>query len=168
MVLFSTKRCNIRFFQAKDIERFMSYRNDPVWMKYQGFKGLSRTAYEKALLSTSDWKQGVQLAVTDKEDFLIGDLYVREDPDQVEIGFSIAPEYARRGYMAEAVCGLLTYLREISGKPVIAETDPENEASIRFLRKLGFQYAGRYDGWEQYRKELFGSYSYLRLKSERI
>ena len=85
MVLFSTKRCNIRFFQAKDIERFMSYRNDPVWMKYQGFKGLSRTEYKKALLSTSNWKQGVQLAVTDKEDFLIGDLYVREDPDQVEM-----------------------------------------------------------------------------------
>ncbi|MCH4039492.1 MAG: hypothetical protein PUC99_02865 [Eubacteriales bacterium] len=54
-------------------------------MKYQGFKGLSRTEYKKALLSTSNWKQGVQLAVTEKEDFLIGDLYVREDPDQVEM-----------------------------------------------------------------------------------
>ncbi len=46
-----TVRCNIRPFLVEDIDAFMAYRNDMDWMKYQGFKGLTKQEYTKALLN---------------------------------------------------------------------------------------------------------------------
>lgn len=47
---FDTVRCNIRPFNAEDIDVFMSYRNDMDWMKYQGFKGLSKQEAVSAVI----------------------------------------------------------------------------------------------------------------------
>jgi ribosomal-protein-alanine N-acetyltransferase len=152
LALFATARCRVRNFEERDLDALMSYRNDMTWMRYQGFKGLQRAEYERVLLAPPDWVQGVQLAVTDSDDVLIGDLYVREDPDQTEIGFAVAPQHARQGYMTEAVRGLVTYLRGTSDKPIVAEADPHNAASIRLLQRLGFRHVGTSDGWEGYVK----------------
>lgn len=37
-----TARCTVRQFAEHDIDDFMVYRNDMDWMRYQGFKGLTR------------------------------------------------------------------------------------------------------------------------------
>lgn len=148
--LFLTERCRIRFFQEKDMDAFMAYRNDLEWMKYQGFKGLSKQEYEQALLCIPDYEKGVQLAVADAEDRLIGDLYVKESEKATEIGFTISPAFSGQGYAKEAVAGLLAYKRSVSGKRIIAETQPENLASVRLLKKLGFREDGVYDGWVRF------------------
>ena len=44
-------RCVVRRFRATDIDAFMAYRNDLVWMRHQGYKGLTRSEYEAALLA---------------------------------------------------------------------------------------------------------------------
>ena len=44
-----TERCLIRRFEAPDIDDFMVYRNDMDWMKYQGFKGLTKQEYERCV-----------------------------------------------------------------------------------------------------------------------
>ena len=65
----------------------------------------------------------------------------------VEIGYSILPEYQRRGFASEAVTGLLDHAyahSEVS--KVIAETLPELEPSIGVLRRTGFELEG--DGSE--------------------
>lgn len=54
--------------------------------------------------------------------------------------------------MTEAVGGLVTYLRGANGKPIVAEADPHNAASIRLLQRLGFRHVGTSDGWEGYVK----------------
>lgn len=153
MALFATARCRVRYFEERDLDALTSYRNDMAWMRYQGFKGLPRAEYERVLLAPPNWGQGVQLAVTDANDALIGDLYVRKDPDQTEIGFTVAPQHARQGYMTEAVGGLVTYLRGANGKPIVAEADPRNTASTRLLKRIGFRHVGTADGWERYVKE---------------
>lgn len=37
-----TAHCRLRQFEEQDIDDFMVYRNDMDWMRYQGFKGLTR------------------------------------------------------------------------------------------------------------------------------
>ena len=84
-----------------------------------------------------------QLAIRLREpQALVGDLGVHflEDAAQVEIGFTLAPEYQGRGLGTESVLGLLGYLFETLGKHrVIASADPRNEASVRLLRRVGMR-----------------------------
>lgn len=75
-----SSRCVIRPFRADEVQPFMAYRNDAEWMKYQGFKGLTKEVYEKALLGTSSLSEGIQLAVVSKAtNTLIGDIYLKQE-----------------------------------------------------------------------------------------
>ncbi len=85
-----TERCLIRRFEAPDIDDFMVYRNDMDWMKYQGFKGLTKQEYEDALLGSHTFQDGVQLAVIHKKSGkLIGDVYLKQEGDSFWIGYSV-------------------------------------------------------------------------------
>lgn len=57
----------------------------------------------------------------------------------VEIGYGIAPGARRQGYASSAVADLLTIARA-SGQVnrVLAQVNPDNQASTRVVRRLGF------------------------------
>lgn len=62
---------------------------------------------------------------------------------RVELGYSIVPEYQRRGFATEAVLGMLRFAfshEEVS--EVIAETLPDLIPSIGVLEKTGFGLVG--------------------------
>lgn len=153
-IIFTTERCAVRRFEARDIPDFSVYRNNMEWMRYQGMKGLSETAYRDILLHETDFEKGVQLAIVDFSNQLIGDLYVHEKPDVREIGVTISPARARRGYAKEAVSGLIDYLRRISAKPIIAEAEAENIPSVRLFEKLGFREISEEDGIKRFFREI--------------
>jgi ribosomal-protein-alanine N-acetyltransferase len=44
----------------------MVYRNDAEWMKYQGFKRLTKEDYEAELLRVLTLVRGIQLAIVNK------------------------------------------------------------------------------------------------------
>ncbi|MDT7066789.1 hypothetical protein RQM06_19405 [Citrobacter freundii] len=70
----------------------MLYRNDAEWMKYQGFKGLTKEDYESALLGVLTLTQGIQLAIVNKlTQVLIGDIYLRQQCDVFWLGYTITP-----------------------------------------------------------------------------
>ncbi len=55
-------------------------------------------------------------------------------------GFTVAPEYHRQGFGAEAVTGLLEHLFTVLNKHrVFASVDPQNEASMALLNKIGMR-----------------------------
>ena len=57
----------------------------------------------------------------------------------VEIGYSVLPEYERRGYAGEMAAGLTAWaLRQPGVARVTAEADAQNTPSVRLLRRLGF------------------------------
>jgi RimJ/RimL family protein N-acetyltransferase len=61
----------------------------------------------------------------------------------VEIGYSILPEYQRRGFASEAATGLVAHaFSHAEIERVRAETLPELEASIAVLRKCRFEHIG--------------------------
>ncbi|QDU19574.1 GNAT family N-acetyltransferase [Urbifossiella limnaea] len=61
----------------------------------------------------------------------------------VQIGYSLLPEFQRRGYATEMVNGLVRWAFGQPGVEVIAaETEWANPASVRVLEKVGFTPAG--------------------------
>lgn len=145
-MLVVTERCIIRKFEDKDIDHFMDYRNDCNWMKYQSFKGLTREEYKTALLETSSIEDGMQLAITDKNTgYLLGDLYLKQENSAFWLGYTINPRYARQGYAAEAVSGIILWSKQQGAELIKAGVLPENTASINLLKRLGFTYSGKVD-----------------------
>ena len=152
---FETDRCRIRPFEESDIEAFMSYRNNLDWMQYQGFKGKKYLEYKAALLQKPKFKEGVQLAVVDKQTGeLIGDLYLRLERNTGWIGYTIAPQFARQGFAFEVVTQLLLELRQAGLTQVKAGVEEQNIASIQLLKKLGFGQIGVDDSERIFQREL--------------
>ncbi len=134
-----TVRCNIRPFVAEDIDAFMTYRNDTDWMKYQGFKGLTKQEYTKALLDKHSLTDGIQLAIICKQtNTLIGDLYLKQEGDTCWVGYTITPLKARHGYVYEAVSAVIRFLETQGITCVKASVTIGNDASMSLLRKLKF------------------------------
>ncbi len=140
MILYKTKRLLIREFVEADIEHFMEYRNNDEWMKYQSFKNLDKDTYIKKLIVPFDIVKGSQLAIILKEeDKLIGDIFLIKDKNRIDIGFTIHPNYARKGYIKEVVKELINYIQEnYKNHTIFAETELGNEASISLLKQLHF------------------------------
>ena len=67
----------------------------------------------------------------------------QEDPRQVEIGFTIRPEYQGRGYATEGARTLVGYLFDDRAKHrVTARCDVRNTASARVLERIGMRREG--------------------------
>lgn len=59
------------------------------------------------------------------------------------VGYHLAPEHWHRGYMSEALKGVIDMTRLLSRLPRLkASVMPDNTASADVLRKNGFRYAG--------------------------
>ncbi len=69
---------------------------------------------------------------------------IRRGPAQMaNIGYWIGPEFARRGYMSEAVAALVEYaFTELDLSRVEAVSLPKNAASRGLLERCGFKYEG--------------------------
>lgn len=60
---------------------------------------------------------------------------------QAEIGYSLLPQYWRKGFAAEATVRLIQYAKELGNiHQLLGMTHPENAASIKVLTKQGFTF----------------------------
>lgn len=79
---------------------------------------------------------------------MIGDcayVYLKDDPRQAEIAFTLAREFQGQGYASEAVTRLVAALFEDPHLHRIrANIDPANTASARVCRRLGMRFEGRF------------------------
>jgi RimJ/RimL family protein N-acetyltransferase len=148
----NTDRIILRKLEDSDIDNFYKYRRNPEVALYQGWKPYT---YEKALNFIEDQKNfrpnipgtWFQIAIALKtNNTLIGDcaLYtLEEDPDQVEIGFTLEPLYQNQGYAREAVQCVINYIFTVMKKHrVIARVDVRNHRSINLLEKVGMRKEG--------------------------
>ena len=142
-----SSRCIIRPFQPHEIDSFIVYRNDAEWMKYQGFKGLTKENYETALLGVLTLARGIQLAIVNKlTQVLIGDIYLRQQCDIFWFGYTISPAYARQGYALEAITATIDWIKENGFSLIKAGVVPENTLSIKLLIRTGFYFSGIEEG----------------------
>lgn len=145
--MIETDRCILRCFKENDLELFMAYRNNEEWMKYQGFKNLTKEEYSKALLVPLNIENGIQLAIADKtSDNLLGDIYISKKEKTISIGYTINSIYSRKGYISEILKVLLPKLKGCySDCDIIAMIEKDNIPSRNLLIKLGFIYNGLVD-----------------------
>ncbi len=101
---------------------------------------------------------GIWIAIDRARNAVVGDAGFKGRPDRdgtVGIGYGIAPAYRGRGYATEAVHALVRWAyAQPEVKRVVAESAPDNAASIRVLGKTGFRPAGVSGGclrWEHSR-----------------
>jgi aminoglycoside 6'-N-acetyltransferase len=147
----ATERLVIRPLARRDITEFTRYRNIPDVAHYQDWplpytRDLAHAVVDDAeavgVPSAARW---MQLAVTDVEDRLMGDVAVWLDDDEqlAMIGYTLAPEHQGRGIAAEAVGATIDWLFGVRKVHRVAATiDPDNVASARVLERNGFRYIG--------------------------
>jgi RimJ/RimL family protein N-acetyltransferase len=60
-----------------------------------------------------------------------------------DVGFGLLEEYEGKGYATEAAMALMKYLEEVKGqKEFIGLVHPDNERSIKMMKRLGFRAEG--------------------------
>lgn len=144
----TSARLVLRRFRVGDIETFVRYRADPAIARFQSWQDFSAADGREFFAYMSrqhpdtpgEWFQfAIELAATGA---MIGDcgLHALADkPQEVEIGFTLAPSHQGRGYATEAVVCLVDYVfGTLAKERATAITDLRNGASIAVLERLGF------------------------------
>ena len=144
-----TQRLRLSQLVVSDAPAVLEYRSNPDVCRYQSFEPGSLADVEafigdvqpNAFDTAGTWFQfAIRLQVSDVVVGDIGARFTSDDPRQVEIGFTVAPEYQGQGYGAESVSGLLGFLLvDCKKHRVFASVDPRNEASIKLLRRVGMR-----------------------------
>lgn len=76
-----------------------------------------------------------------KGGYFIGISKIIELDEEIELGYSLLPQYWRKGYATEIVDWLISHVSNLGlRKSLIAIVDPENVISERLLLKKGFTY----------------------------
>jgi RimJ/RimL family protein N-acetyltransferase len=148
----STSRLILRRLRESDLPLFGRYRSDPQVARYQDWVAYSeedglRFFSEQAKLHpdvAGTWFQmAIELAGTGE---LIGDCglhTLRDQPRQVEIGFTLAVGHQGKGYATEAVACLLDYVFGTLDKHrAIAVIDARNTPAARVLERVGMRREG--------------------------
>lgn len=134
----------------KDLETFVSYRQDPDIARFQSWDPTYSKAQAEDLIQSQigvmlpEKGEWLQLALHDLvTGELIGDLALHQVPDEdlvFEIGFTVAKKHQGRGYAKEAAAKLVEHLfAEVGAKRVVAATDARNISSKRVLLGIGFE-----------------------------
>jgi RimJ/RimL family protein N-acetyltransferase len=168
-----TTRLIIRRFEDRDVEPFLTYRNDPEVAKYQSWDSCTEQEAIDLVRDTSnpgtpgEW---FQFAVELKEtSTLSGDCGLKSETDgrQAEIGFTFSRAYQRRGLASEGVARLLDYaLGELDLHRVYAITDQENAPSVALLERLGMRREGEFVENAWFKGRWSSEYLYAILRDE--
>ena len=140
-----TERMVLRRYRPDDAESLYRYfGSDPAMVKYSGWNPyatleMAEETVQRFIRSYED--EHTYSWVMDFEDVLIGTIGAYDYiPEQIEVGFSVQPDWQGRGYATEALQKVLEYLTKNEGIPcVTAWCAAENEGSRRVLEKAGMQ-----------------------------
>lgn len=141
-----TARLYLQKLKAGDAETVFLYRSNDGVSRYQSFHPKTRQDVIRFIMDNTKhidvdhtWFQlGIHLLSGE----LIGDFgihFISKHEGICEIGYTIRPEYQRRGFGREAATGVLAYLFEtMEKKEVRASIDPNNEPSRKMIESMGF------------------------------
>ena len=147
----ATKRLRLRRFEPRDVEGLHACFGDPEAMRYWNFPACETEAesarWVKILAKTTSPYEYLAWAVADKRsDRCIGMVnyhHRQARNNKLEIGYILAPAKQGRGLMTEAVAALLAFcFEELAVHRVEALIHPDNAASIRLAKGLGFRCEG--------------------------
>ncbi|MEY8849681.1 GNAT family N-acetyltransferase [Psychroserpens sp. XS_ASV72] len=149
-MILETNRLILSKIEMEDAEFFLELLNTPDRIKYIGDRNVrtiedARTYIKDRVLEQYKTQGFGYYKIQLKSDRLkpIGTcgLLRRDELEHPDIGFTLLPEYYRKGYAYEAVKALLQFLKtDFKILKVYAITLEENIASIALLKKLGLSF----------------------------
>ncbi|MBL8514419.1 MAG: GNAT family N-acetyltransferase [Betaproteobacteria bacterium] len=136
----------LRRLRAQDLARFHAYRSDSLVGRYQGWSPMDRDEALEfihqvnagPLFVGGQWSQ-VAVAMADSDE-LVGDigLFVTENAEEGEIGFTLSPDATGKGYATRAVQEVIRLLFECTRvQRIIGVSDARNTPSVRVLERAG-------------------------------
>ena len=144
-----TEQLRLREFVLDDAEFIIELLNQSSFIQFIGDKGVRSVDDAKKYIATgpieSYNRHGfglylVQLKESNKPIGMCG-LLKRDTLDAVDLGFAFLPEFWGKGYACEAAAAVLDHARDVLKLTrILAITNPDNDASIKLLYKLGFQF----------------------------
>jgi RimJ/RimL family protein N-acetyltransferase len=147
-------RLLLRRLEAADLPFLCDYRSRPEVARYQDWETFTRADGERFLEAQARSCPGApgawfQLAlVLSASGTLVGDcgLHCRADnPQQTEVGITLAPEHQGKGYAAEALACVLDYLFfTLKMHRVTAVTDAANAPAASLLERVGMRREGHF------------------------
>ena len=149
MKILETERLLLRQFSTDDADFILRLLNEPSFIQNIGDRGVrtledARSYILRVPISSYEKNGfGLYLVILKQTSASIGmcGLIKRDVLEDVDIGYAFLPEYWSKGYAVEAALAVKKYARDGIGlRRLVAITDPENQASIRLLEKLGLRF----------------------------
>lgn len=149
MKVLETERLILRRLTVEDNGFILELLNDPSWLRFIGDKGVrtvdaARDYILQSLVAMYE-RLGFGLYLTElKSDGIpigICGLIKRDSLKDVDIGFAFLPQFRGKGYAYESASAVMAYGKKTFGlNRLLAITSPDNDASARLLKKLGFNF----------------------------
>ena len=149
MRVLETDRLILRWLSADDAEFILGLLNEPSWLRFIGDRGVRTIEAARDYILKGPVEMYARLgfgvyAVELKEGGIpIGTcgLIKRDSLDDVDIGYSLLPQYWSKGYAFEAASAVMEYAKDVlSLKRIVAITTTDNHSSARLLEKLGLRF----------------------------
>ncbi len=142
-------RLCLRRVCTEDVTAICAYRSLPDVARFQSWESFGPDDAARLIASQAGvmpdtpgtWLQLALVLLESTE--IIGDCgihFLRDEPRQVELGITLAPDHQGRGLAKEALSTVLGYVFDTLGKHLaLALTDAENYAAAGLFRSLGFR-----------------------------
>lgn len=149
MTVLETDRLLLRKFSVADAEFILELLNQPSFLRFIGDKGVRTLAdardyiLQGPVASYERHGFGLYLTVLKEGALPIGmcGLLKRESLADVDIGFAFLPRFWAKGYALESALAVKAYGLDVLGlRRFVAITNPDNEASIKLLERIGMKY----------------------------
>jgi [ribosomal protein S5]-alanine N-acetyltransferase len=143
--------CELEHFEAmlrdeRELARLLKVSLADDWLGFEAAREAMPPSYEylKSHPSASGWWTHLFIHTADRTLIGLGGFKGEADADgMVEIGYSIAPAYRRRGLATEASNGMIAYaFSHPHVTRVDARTLPERNPSTQILQKVGMKLVG--------------------------
>jgi [ribosomal protein S5]-alanine N-acetyltransferase len=146
-----TERLILRRLTPDDAEFVLRLLTDPAFLRFIGDRGVRTVDDARAYIErgpgASYARHGFGVyAATLRDGTPVGNcgLLKRDALDDVDLGYSLLPEFRGRGYATEAAAALVEHARRDFGmRRLAAIVDPENVPSVRVLRAVGMTFERR-------------------------
>jgi RimJ/RimL family protein N-acetyltransferase len=149
MAVVETARLSLRRLTPEDAPFILRVLNEPSFIENIGDRGIrtiddARTYLLDGPMASYELNGFglylVELRATGTPMGICG-LLKRPQLDDVDIGFSLVPEFWSQGYALEAAQGMMRFARTSLGlQRIVAITSLHNDRSGRLLSKLGFTF----------------------------
>lgn len=149
MTILETERLILRHFNRDDGPFILALLNEPSFLRYIGDKKVRTLDDARQYIANgpvATYAQHgfglyqVELKDTHTPVGMCG-LLKREELPHPDIGFAFLPDFWNKGFAYEAAAAVLKDARErLQLDRILAIVNPDNEASIKLLEKLGFNF----------------------------